>query len=197
MQLKKFGIFGGTFNPPHIAHSIIAENIRVQLGLDKIIFIPSGNPPLKNSIPAACRMDMAQLAFSDNQYFEISDIEIRDQEMKSYTVNTLMKLSEKYINGDVKLFLLIGADNFINLNKWKEPGRLFDYAEVVVLNRPDINIGDHVSEFRYKAIFINTPLLEISSSMIRERVMNKLSVKYLVDEKVEEYILKNGLYKNP
>lgn len=195
--MKKFGIFGGTFNPPHIAHSIIAENIREQLGLDKIIFIPSGNPPLKNSIPASCRMDMAQLAFSGNPYFEISDIEIRDQEMKSYTVNTLIKLSEKYVNDNVKLYLLIGADNYISLNKWKEPARLFDYAEVVVLNRPDMNTGDQVSEFRYKVIFINTPLLEISSSMIRERVMNKLSVKYLTDEKVEEYILKNGLYKNP
>lgn len=197
MHLKKYGIFGGTFNPPHIAHSILGENIREQLLLDKIIFIPSGNPPLKNSIPAYHRMEMAKLAFSDNPYFEVSDIEINDKDMKSYTVNTLMKLSVRYKNDDVKLFLLIGADNYVNFNKWKEPERLFDYAEVVVLNRPDFNITDHVSEFRDKVKFIETPLLEISSSVIRERVSKELSVKYLLDEKVEEYILKNGLYKNP
>lgn len=197
MILKKYGIFGGTFNPPHIAHSILAENIREQLELDKIIFIPSGNPPLKNSIPAQQRFEMAQLAFSDNPHFEVSDIETKDTVEKSYTVNTLMNLSEKYRNDNVKLFLLIGADNFITLNKWKEPEKLFDYSEVVVLKRPDFNIEDHNSGFRHKVKFIDTPLLEISSSMIREKVLKGLSVKYLLDEKVEEYILKNDLYKNP
>ena len=108
-----------------------------------------------------------------------------------------MKLSEKYKNDDVKLFLLIGADNFVNLNKWKEPARLFDYSEVVVLNRPDFELEDHSSEFKDKVKFIDTPLLEISSSMIREKILNGLSVKYLLDKKVEEYIMRNDLYKNP
>ncbi|HMQ68091.1 MAG TPA: nicotinate-nucleotide adenylyltransferase [Ignavibacteria bacterium] len=197
MTLKKYGIFGGTFNPPHIAHSILAENICEQLELDKIIFIPSGNPPLKNSIPAKQRMEMAQLAFSDNPHFEISDIETKDLDVRSYTVNTLKKLSEKYRNDHVKLFLLIGADNYLNLNKWKDPGTLFDYSEVVVLNRPDFELEDHSSEFKDKVKFIDTPFLEISSSMIREKVLNGLSVKYLLDKKVEEYVIRNNLYKNP
>jgi nicotinate-nucleotide adenylyltransferase len=197
LELKKYGIFGGTFNPPHIAHSILAENIREQLGLDKMIFIPSGNPPLKNSIPAQRRMEMAQLAFSGNPYFEVSDVEIKDMGVKSFTVNTLMMLSETYKNDDVKFFLMIGADNFIALDKWKDPDRLFNYAEVVVINRSGFRAEKHVSEYSDRVKFIDTPLLEISSSMIRERVMNKLSVKYLLDEKVREYILKNGLYNNP
>lgn len=197
MKYKKYGIFGGTFNPPHIAHSILAENIREQLELEKIIFIPSGNPPLKNSIPADQRMAMSELAFSENPYFEVSDIEIRDKLEKSYTVNTLKKLSEKYRDDSVKLILFIGADNFITLDKWKEPDRLFDYAEVVVLNRPDFNTNDHISGFREKVKFIDTPLIEISSSMLRERISKGMSVKYLVDEKVEDYIYKNSLYKNP
>lgn len=195
--MKKYGIFGGTFNPPHIAHSILGENLREQMDLDKMIFIPSGNPPLKISIPSYHRLAMARLAFSDNQYFEVSDIEIKDQEVKSYTVNTLSKLFQMYENDNVKLLLLIGADNFINLDKWKDPERLFEFAEVIVLNRPDNNINDHTSGFKDKVKFIDTPLLEISSSMIRERILKGLSVKYLIDEKVEDYIIKNGLYKNP
>ena len=194
--MKKYGIFGGTFNPPHIAHSILGENIREQMDLDKMIFIPSGNPPLKISIPSYHRLAMARLAFSDNQYFEVSDIEIKDQEVKSYTVNTLSKLFQMYENDNVKLFLFIGADNFVNLNKWKEPERLFEFAQVVVLNRPDFDIKNHSLGFKDKVKFIETPLLEISSSMIRERVLKGLSVKYLIDEKVEDYIFNNNLYRN-
>ncbi len=192
--MKRIGIFGGTFNPPHIAHSIVAESVRAQLILDKIIFIPSGNPPLKESIPAEDRLAMANLAFGDDINFEISDIEIRDITEKSYTVNTLRKLRIKYEGERIKLFLIIGADNLLDLPRWKDPEQLFQLAEIVVINRPGSDPKNSKQEFYEKAKFIDVPYLEISSSMIREYVKIGRPVKYLVTKEVEEYIEDNKLY---
>ncbi len=192
--MKRIGIFGGTFNPPHIAHSIVAESVRAQLILDKIIFIPSGNPPLKESIPAEDRLAMANLAFGDDINFEISDIEIRDITEKSYTVNTLRKLRIKYEGERIKLFLIIGADNLLDLPRWKDPEQLFQLAEIVVINRPGFDPKNSKQEFYEKAKFIDVPYLEISSSMIREYVKIGRPVKYLVTKEVEEYIEDNKLY---
>ena len=192
--MKRIGIFGGTFNPPHIAHSIVAESVRAQLILDKIIFIPSGNPPLKESIPAEDRLAMANLAFGDDINFEVSDIEIRDITEKSYTVNTLRKLRIKYEGERIKLFLIIGADNLLDLPRWKDPEQLFQLAEIVVINRPGFDPKNSKQEFYEKAKFIDVPYLEISSSMIREYVKIGRPVKYLVAKEVEEYIEDNKLY---
>lgn len=192
--MKRIGIFGGTFNPPHIAHSIVAESVRAQLILDKIIFIPSGNPPLKESIPAEDRLAMANLAFGDDINFEVSDIEIRDITEKSYTVNTLRKLRIKYEGERIKLFLIIGADNLLDLPRWKDPEQLFQLAEIVVINRPGFDPKNSKQEFYEKAKFIDVPYLEISSSMIREYVKIGRPVKYLVTKEVEEYIEDNKLY---
>lgn len=192
--MKRIGIFGGTFNPPHIAHSIVAESVRAQLILDKIIFIPSGNPPLKESIPAEDRLAMANLAFGDDINFEISDIEIRDITEKSYTVDTLKKLRIKYEGERIKLFLIIGADNLLDLPRWKDPEQLFQLAEIVVINRPGFDPKNSKQEFYEKAKFIDVPYLEISSSMIREYVKIGRPVKYLVTKEVEEYIEDNKLY---
>ena len=192
--MKRIGIFGGTFNPPHIAHSIVAESVRAQLILDKIIFIPSGNPPLKESIPAEDRLAMANLAFGDDINFEVSDIEIRDITEKSYTVDTLKKLRIKYEGERIKLFLIIGADNLLDLPRWKDPEQLFQLAEIVVINRPGFDPKNSKQEFYEKAKFIDVPFLEISSSMIREYVKIGRPVKYLVTKEVEEYIEDNKLY---
>ena len=192
--MKRIGIFGGTFNPPHIAHSIVAESVRVQLILDKIIFIPSGNPPLKESIPAEDRLAMTNLAFGEDINFEISDIEIRDLTEKSYTVNTLRKLKLKYEGERIKLFLIIGVDNLLDLPRWKDPEQLFGLADVVVINRPGFDPKDSKPEFYEKVKFISVPFLEISSTMIREYVRIGRPVKYLVTKEVEEYIEANNLY---
>ena len=192
--MKRIGIFGGTFNPPHIAHCIVAESVRAQLILDKIIFIPSGNPPLKESIPAEDRLAMANLAFGDDINFEVSDIEIRNITDKSYTVNTLRKLRIKYEGERIKLFLIIGADNLLDLPRWKDPGQLFELAEIVVINRPGFDPKNSKKEFYEKAKFTDVPYLEISSSMIREYVKIGRPVKYLVTKEVEEYIEDNKLY---
>ncbi len=193
--MKKYGIFGGTFNPPHLAHSIVADNVRQQLSLDKIIFIPSGNPPLKESIPAKHRLSMAKLAFGNDKNFEVSEIEIEDTENKSYTVNTLGKLKELYKDNETELYLIIGMDNLIDLPNWKDPEKLFELAKIIVINRPGNNKDDSRKDFREKATFVDVPDLEISSRMIRRNISEEKSIKYLVCNTVEEYIEKNGLYK--
>lgn len=193
--MKKYGIFGGTFNPPHIAHSIVADNVRQQLNLDKIIFIPSGNPPLKESFPAEHRLAMAKLAFGNDRNFEVSEIEIEDLKEKSYTVNTLRKLREIYKDDESELYLIIGMDNLIDLPNWKDPEKLFELAKIVVINRPGNDKHSARKDFREKVIFADVPDLETSSRMIRRNISEGRSVKYLVCDAVEEYIKKNGLYK--
>ncbi len=193
--MNKYGIFGGTFNPPHIAHSIVADNVRQQLNLDKIIFIPSGNPPLKESIPAEQRLAMAKLAFGNDRNFEVSEIEIEDAGDKSYTVDTLRKLKKKYENTETELYLIIGMDNLIDLPNWKDPEKLFELAKIIVINRPENNKDDARKDLREKALFVDVPDLEISSRIIRRNISEGKSVKYLVCDAVEEYIEKNGLYK--
>ena len=192
--MKKYGIFGGTFNPPHIAHSIVAENVRQQLNLDKIIFIPSGNPPLKNSIPAEHRLAMAKLAFGNNKNFEVSEIEFDRPDEKSFTVNTLQMLQKKYINDQVELFLIVGIDNLIDFPKWKEPEKLFELSEVVVINRPNFSDTDSKIEFSSKVKFVTVPFLEISSSSIRQLVSDNRSIHYLVNPDVEKYIADHKFY---
>lgn len=193
--MKKFGILGGTFNPPHIAHSIVADSVREQLELDKIIFIPSGNPPLKESISAEHRLAMALLAFANDSNFEVSDIEIQNTKVKSYSVNTLQKLRELYKKDESVLYFIIGVDNLTELPKWKDPHRLFELAEVIVINRPGHNVDVTTTPFADKVKFVNVPFLEISSSMIRNHVSNGISIKYFVCDEVEDYIYKNNLYR--
>lgn len=193
--MKRYGIFGGTFNPPHIAHSIAADSVREQLKLDKIIFIPSGIPPLKESISAEHRLAMTKLAFGNDKNFEVSEMEINNTAEKSYTVDTLQMLNDIYKNEDVKLFLIIGADQLIDFPKWKEPERLFELSEVVVINRPGFSPEDSKPEFAGRVTFVSIPFMEISSSVIRKNVTEKRSIKYLVNPEVENYIVKNNLYK--
>ncbi|MEO6694809.1 MAG: nicotinate-nucleotide adenylyltransferase [Ignavibacteria bacterium] len=192
--VKKTGILGGTFNPPHIAHSIVAECVREQLNLDKILFIPSGNPPLKESIPAEHRLNMARLAFGNYEKFEVSDIEMLNINVRSYTVDTLKKLHEIHRNDSVKFYLIIGVDNLIELSKWKEPEKLFKISEVIVINRPGFEVNEN-TRFASQVKFITVPYLEISSSMIRENVSKGMSIKFFVCEEVKNYIEINNLYK--
>lgn len=193
--MKRYGIFGGAFDPPHIAHLIVAESVRDQLELDKIIFIPSGNPPLKESIPVKDRMAMADIAFGSDKNYEVSDIELVNIKERSFTVNTLENLRNKYSSEDIKLFLIIGVDNLIGLSGWKDPDRLFEMSEVVVINRPNYDPKNSNPEFSDRVKFVDVPYLDISSSMIRELVRQGRSIKYMVSREVEEYIRINNLYK--
>jgi len=198
--LKRIGIFGGTFNPVHTAHLILAEYVREQVHLEKVLFIPSANPPHKdhnNLVDAAMRLEMIRLATEGNPNFEPSDIEIRNsQHSKSYTVDTLLALREKYEPESAKLYLIIGMDNLAELHTWKEPGKLFSLAEVVVISRPGFYMQEVKNDFSGQVTYIPGIMLDISSTDIRERVCGGRSIKYLVPEKVEQFIYKNNLYKS-
>lgn len=197
--MKRIGIFGGTFDPIHCGHLIMAENVKDQMHLDTVLFIPSGNPPLKDisEISAAeHRLNMVNLAIEGNPSFGVSDIEINSTGSEpSYTVNTLMKLREQYSDEQVKLYLIIGMDQLIDLHKWKDPGKLFFLTEVVIINRPGYLIQQVENEYSRRGIFVPVPNIDISSTDIRFRIGEKRTIKYLVPEKVEKYILENKLYQ--
>jgi nicotinate-nucleotide adenylyltransferase len=202
-DIKKYGILGGAFDPPHIAHSIIARDVMEQTTMDKIIFIPCGIPPLKNtSVETNHRLKMTELAFGNENGFEICDIEIFEEDAegnkilkkeKSYTINTLNELVLKY-GENVKWHLIIGIDNLIDFPKWKNPVQIFQLAEVIVVNRPYSNVMEVRPEFSEKVKFLKVPMLEISSTMVRENIKHKKSIKHLVLPSVEEYIMTNNLY---
>lgn len=194
----KIGIFGGTFNPPHLAHSVLSANVKEKLLLDKMIFIPSAVPPLKPEgevLEIRHRLVMAKIAFERNPDCEVSDIEVSNISGKSYTIDTLTRLHEIYKNIDVKFFLILGIDNLIDFPKWKSPEKLFKLADVVVINRPGCTLKNVKREYAEKAMFLELPLMDISSSMIREQVKCNKSISSLVLPEIENYIKTNNLYK--
>lgn len=197
--MKRIGILGGTFDPVHLGHLIIAENTAEQVHLDEVMFIPSKTPPLKNinniSEPVH-RLNMLKLAVRGNPGFVINDVEINSEGSEpDYTVNTLLKLREQYINEQVKFYLIIGMDQLINLDKWKDPGKLFLLSEVVVINRPGYLVTQVENEYSRQAIMVPVPNIDISSTDIRYRVSENRSIKYLVTPEVENYIYEHKLYK--
>ena len=196
--MKRYGIFGGTFNPPHLAHSVLAEKVRKELNLDKVIFIPSAVPPLKDEkevLEIRHRLEMAKIAFGNNPDYEVSEIEVNNLNGKSYTVDTLLCLHELYKKEQVKFYLIIGADSLIDFPKWKNPEKIFELAEVVILNRPGFSKEKIKPGYLEKVRFIDTELLDISSTMIREKVRNNKSIKSLVLPEIEKNITQNNLYK--
>lgn len=207
----RLGIFGGTFNPIHFGHLRAAEEAREKINLDKVIFIPSGNPPLKSvdMIEASHRYTMTRLATASNVNFVVSDIEIR-QTGKSYTVDTIQKLSEIYPGEE--LFFILGVDAFLDIPNWWQPEKLISMVDFVILTRHGIDLMD-VMKLPYintyinngqgkdiklisgrKALVLQMTPLGMSSTQIRKLLKEGSSIKYLLPETVENYIYKNNLY---
>jgi nicotinate-nucleotide adenylyltransferase len=191
----KLGILGGTFNPPHIGHLIVAESVRDQLKLDKILFVPSYSPPHKLYSQVALptqRYEMVEIALEKNRNFSVSDIEIA-REGKSYTIDTINTLIGIYPGS--QLFLIIGLDNLMDFSDWKSPNEIISKVELVVMNRPGYDV-DIKNEFKRYATIVKVPSIGISSSDIRRRVKMGRSIRYLVPYEIEQYIFKKGLYKS-
>ncbi len=191
----KVGCFGGTFDPVHLGHLIIAEFLTEVAALDKILFIPAGQPPHKPYppiTPTHHRQRMMELAISDNPRFELSLIEM-ERSGKSYTVETLQSL--KNIYSKTNLFLIIGMDNLVDLPNWKAPEQILDLCTLLVVPRLGFSLEQVDPRFRDQAVVVRTPLIEIASRDIRQRVREGKSIRYLVPEKVESYIRKHGLYR--
>lgn len=197
--MKRIGIFGGTFNPVHNAHLIAAEDVKEQMSLDEILFIPSANPPHKTGgdlTDSAHRIHMLKLAVSGNSSFKVSDIELRNSHKgKSYTVETLIALRDEYKEEQVKFYLIIGLDQLIDLHKWKDPGKLFLLSEVIAVNRPGYTAGQIENDYSGRVIYVPILSVDISSTEIRNRIIENRSIRYLVPAEVENYIKENNLYK--
>ena len=199
--MKKYGIFGGSFDPIHYGHLMICEYIKEEMGLDKVIFIPTGNPPHKDlGVSAEDRYEMVRIAISPNPDFEISDIETTRVNL-SYTVDTIRELKKIY--KEEKLYFLIGLDSLFQLSTWKKIGDLSQEIEFVVALRPgyinkeeiDNEIDFLRENFGTKINLIKTPLYEISSTDLRDRIHEGKSLRYLIPKKVLDYIEESGFYK--
>lgn len=189
----KVGIYGGTFDPVHNGHLITAQYVLEERNLDKIIFMPNNISPLKIGRKSASthdRMEMLKIALEPVEAFMHSTFEI-DKGDVSYTVDTLRELRKEYDY----LEFIIGLDNLLVFEKWYEPDEIMTLAHLVVLKR-ESEISNKPNRYFDRAVLINTPVIEISSTEIRERVERNLSIDFLVPEKVKEYIQDNNLYKS-
>ncbi|HMD14932.1 MAG TPA: nicotinate-nucleotide adenylyltransferase [Bacteroidota bacterium] len=188
------GIFGGTFNPPHIGHLIVLESVREQISFDSIVLIPSAQAPNKHDsilAPASGRLEMTRLAVEGNISCAVSDIEIQRRGI-SYTIDTIIALEALYPQANFSL--IIGVDNLLEFHTWKSPKEILTRADLIVMNRPGFPEANN--EFSRHAKFVNVPQIGISGTDIRRRVKFGRSIRYLVPRSVEEYILRHRLYKD-
>lgn len=200
-QKKKIGIMGGTFDPIHIGHLLIAENAREQLGLDKVLFIPAGNPPHKRNRGGATneqRVEMVRRAIKTNPYFELSLMEM-NREGFTYTYQTLEMLKEEH--PDEEYFFIIGADSLYDFKDWKEPARICACASIVVAtrNHTDDELLNYEMQmagkwFHGNFIRLHTENIDISSRQLRSWIASGHTIRYYVPDDVIEYIEKIRIY---
>jgi nicotinate-nucleotide adenylyltransferase len=191
----KLGIFGGSFDPVHHGHLIVAEYVRELAGLDRVLFVPTMISPHKaeaEATEAVHRLAMLREAVKDNPFFEILDIEIERGGI-SYTIDTLRLMKEGRTSDE--FFLMIGADNVRDFRTWKEPGEIVKQARLIVMNRPGFSAQPDDPELPADVIRCTVPAVDISATEIRRRVMRGLPISYLVPPSVSSYIDRHRLYR--
>ncbi|PAV28993.1 nicotinic acid mononucleotide adenylyltransferase [Virgibacillus profundi] len=188
--MKRVGILGGTFDPPHLGHLIIAEEVRLALNLEEVWFIPSFTPPHKDEArtSAAHRMNMLQMAIKNNSSFQMNTIEI-ERLGKSYTFDTMKALRNEFPEND--FHFIIGADMVEYLPHWNKIDELIKLVQFVGVGRPGYQLNTP-----YPITKVEIPMIEISSTSIRNRLANKETVNYLIPEDVYAYIKEKQLYEN-
>jgi len=188
-------MLGGTFNPPHSGHLALARECRGHFGLDKVVFIPAFTPPhkdVKTGVSPRDRLEMVRLAVAGKEGFEVSTHEM-DKKGISYSIESIEYFKKEY-GSDTELFFLTGSDSVSALSTWKEIDRILELTTFVVAARPGWNM---VGPYEGKWKRIDIPEVDISSSMIRERVKEAGSIDDLVPDAVAEYIRDKGLYHSP
>lgn len=201
-SLNRMGIFGGTFDPIHNGHLMIAENAREQYSLDQVLFIPTGHSPLRHKqqiTDSVHRCAMVSRAIADNPHFALHRIEVHSQEI-SYTFRTIEMLKENYKN--TELFFILGADSLFDFESWRSPELIVKNCNILAAYREHERQEEfllHLSYLneKYPGKFqpLDTPNLELSSHEIRRRVQEKKTIRYLVPKVVEDYIREHELYK--
>jgi nicotinate-nucleotide adenylyltransferase len=203
VRLNRLGIAGGTFDPIHIGHLIIAEIARQEFHLDKVVFIPTGTPPHKlnyNVTPSHHRYEMTKAAITGNPYFEVSAMEVERKGL-TYSIDTLKELKSIY-SDKTEFFFIIGGDTLFEVKGWKEASRVVKECSLLVYHRPGWDRRREEAEadllqrdMGASVYFIQGPVLDISSTDIRQRVMKDKTIHYLVPPSVEEYIYSKRLYQ--
>ena len=199
----RVGLLGGTFDPIHLGHLLIAELAREELGLEEVVFIPTGKPWMKEDSPLSSphhRLNMTRLGVASNPFFRASSLEI-DCPGPTYTVDTVEGL---YRNGEGKdyLYFVLGIDSFSGFHSWREPARVLDLATLVAVPRPgyeELDLGplsDIYPSAAEKVVMLEGLRLDISGAEIRRRVSLGLTVQYQVPDDVERYVYRYGLYRD-
>ena len=196
----RLGVLGGTFDPIHMGHLIIAQEAQQQLALQKVLFIPTGEPYLRASQPAAngrTRLAMVQLAIKENPAFEASSMEI-DRPGPTYSVETLQALRDQH-SPDTELFFILGQDAFMELPSWKSPEMLVSLCTLAVVRRPGAPALEEGGEWSFagmkaNVVLVRAPLIGISATEIRNRAATGLPMRYWVPLVVENFIKVNRLY---
>ena len=195
------GVLGGTFDPIHMGHLVLAEEVRARLDLAEILFVPAGQPWLKVGSPvssAGHRVEMVRLAIADRPYFKLSTIEI-ERAGPTYTVDTIAELKAQLGAGD-ELFFILGRDNLAELPRWRQPSRLITMCRLVAVPRPGYPLPDlkaleaSIPGLSQRVMLMDKPEIDISASAIRDRVARGLSIHHLVPEPVAGYIRQHKLY---
>ena len=202
MMKKKIGIMGGTFNPIHIGHLIVGQTALEQFQLDKVLFMPTKNPPHKRYdyiLDDAIRAEMVSLAIKDNKSFELSTFEM-NREGITYTADTLLQLTKQ--NPNEEYYFIVGADSLFYIDRWKDPDTIFELSKVLAAVRLNTSREDMLQKvaelnetFHASIELLDSPNIDISSSEIRERAKNRMDIQYYVMPEVARYIHKNNLYR--
>jgi nicotinate-nucleotide adenylyltransferase len=193
------GVFGGTFDPPHLGHLILAETARDQFQLDQVLWVVAGQSPLKlaqDISPVAIRVQMVQAAIADQPAFALSRVDL-DRPGPHYTVDTLRLLRRDYPTAE--FYFLLGADSLRDLPRWKDPRDLIELAWLVVWDRPDValnlpEIEPAIPGLSARLRWLNAPRIEVAASDIRQRLRDGRSARYLLPLAVAEIIRAAGLY---
>ncbi|MDW7651157.1 MAG: nicotinate-nucleotide adenylyltransferase [Bacillota bacterium] len=201
------GIMGGTFDPVHLGHLVIAEEVRIQFDLDQVIFVPSGYPPHKEKRKISNqehRYLMTVLATITNPNFSVSRVELdRPMAELTYTIDTI-RYFHRHFDGKAKLYFITGADAILEILTWKDYRELLSICSFIAATRPgyclsklEETIGAGCPEALENIHVLEIPAVAISSTLIRSRVAQGKPIKYLAPETVTQYIVKNGLYREP
>lgn len=200
--IHRIGIMGGTFNPIHNGHLLVAEQAREEFQLDRVLFLPNGQSPHKQTLQiaeASRRCDMIKLAIGGNPFFQLDLTEVSEKRI-SYTYLTLQKLADSY--PETELYFILGADSLFHLEEWKNPKEIFANCSILAAYREGETLNTFQKQIAYLAEKYNAriyplhmPGFDVSSSNIRNRIRQNQTIRYLVPDKVEAYIKKFGLYQ--
>ncbi len=201
LKRHPIGIMGGTFDPIHIGHLVLAQAAYETLGLEKVVFIPAGRPPhkkdRKEQVSNECRAEMVRLAIEDDDRFELDMREIYKQSY-CYTVETIKELSLE--NPENKYYFIIGGDSLRDFHTWREPGEIVKYCSIAASYRPGITqemdelLEENRRKYNGEFVKIPVPMLDISSHEIRKRIGENKTYRYYVPEKVYQLIKADKLY---